>query len=104
MLRGSVGSSLTASTDGQWESRYRKFGWLRNYALLHLQDELAALQDELVEFDKWDFRDGDQKRLVSRRLDYGRPDSRRKEIVAAVHCKLREYGTLTTSFQSGLLG
>ena len=56
-----------------------------------------------MEFDKWDFRDGDQKRLVSRRLDYERPDSRRKEIIAAIHCKLREYGTLTASFQSGLL-
>lgn len=85
------------------QSRYRKFGWLRNYALLHLQDELAALQDELVEFDKWDFRDGDQRRLVSRRLDYERPDSRRKEIIASVHSKLEEYGTLTASFQSGLL-
>ena len=48
-----------------------------------------------MEFDKWDFRDGDQKRLVSRRRDYGRPDSRRREIIAAVHCKLKEYGTLT---------
>ena len=85
------------------QSRYRKFGWLRNYALLHLQDELAALQDELVDFDKWDFRDGDQKRLISRRLDYGRPDSRRREIIAAVHSKLKEYGTLTISSQSGFI-
>ena len=77
-----------------------KFGWLRNYALLHLQDELAALQDELVGFDQWDFRDGDPRRLVSRRLDYDRRDSRRREIVAAMHCKLKEYGTLTTSFHS----
>ena len=84
-------------------SRYRKFGWLRNYALLHLQDELAALQHELVEFDKWEFRDGDQKRLVSRRLDYERADSRRKEIVASVHSKLKEYGTLTASLQFGLI-
>ncbi|KAL9075474.1 MAG: hypothetical protein Q9161_001546 [Pseudevernia consocians] len=70
---------------------YRKFGWLRNYALLHLQDELVALQHELAEFDKWEFRDGDQRRLLSRRLDYERPDSIRKEIVAKVHSKLKEY-------------
>lgn len=84
-------------------SRYRKFGWLRNYALLHLQDELAALQHQLVEHDKWEFRDGEQKRLVSRRLDYERPDSVRREIVASVHSKLKEYGTLTGSFQSVLV-
>lgn len=72
-------------------SIYRKFGWLRNYALLHLQDELAALQHQLVEHDKWEFRDGEQKRLVSRRLDYERPDSVRREIVASVHSKLKEY-------------
>lgn len=70
---------------------YRKFGWLRHYSLLHLQDELAALQDELVDFDKWEFRDGDPKQLVSRRLDYERPNSRRKEIIASVHSKLKEY-------------
>ena len=75
--------------------RFRKFGWLRNYALLHLQDELAALEDELGDFDKWNFRDGDPRLLVSRRLDYGRPDSRRREIMASVHSKLKEYGTLT---------
>ena len=76
-------------------SRYRKFGWLRNYDLLHMQDELAALQNDLVKFDKWEFRDGDQRRLVSRRLDYEYPDSRRKEIITAVHRKLQEYGALT---------
>lgn len=70
---------------------FRKFGWLRNYALLHLQDELAALEDELADFDKWNFRDGDPRLLVSRRLDYGRPDSRRPEIMASVHSKLKEY-------------
>ena len=75
--------------------RYRKFGWLRNYALLHLQDELAALEDELADFDRWDFSDGDPRRLVSRRVDYERPDSRRREIMAIVHSKLKEYGTLT---------
>ena len=91
------------NTDSEIQSRFRKFGWLRNYALLHRQDELAALQDELVDFDKWDFRDGDQKRLVSRRLDYERPDSRRREIIANVHCKLKEYGTLTVSSLSGLI-
>ena len=91
------------NTDSEIKSRFRKFGWLRNYALLHRQDELAALQDELVDFDKWDFRDGDQKRLVSRRLDYERPDSRRREIIATVHCKLKEYGTLTVSSLSGLI-
>ena len=51
-----------------------------------------------MDHDKWDFRDGDYKRLMSRRLDYERPDSRRKEIMATVHGKLKEYGTLTVFF------
>ena len=73
--------------------RYRKFGWLRNYALLFLQDELAHLQEELKGLDKWEFRDGNQTLLVSRRHDV-RPNSYRKEVIAAVHSKLKEYGIL----------
>lgn len=73
---------------------YRKFGWLHNYALLHLQDELAELQAELERLDEWEFKDGDLTRLVSRRLDYGRPKAPRRELMRKIHAKLAEYGML----------
>lgn len=76
---------------------YRKFGWLHNYALLHLQDELAELQDDLETLDKWDFSDGNPTLLVSRRLDYERHESIRKEIMAKLHDKLAQYGKLRLS-------
>ena len=71
---------------------YKKFGWLHNYALLHLQDELNELQEELESFDQWEDRDGEPRRLTSRRLDYGRPESRRRELMISIHQKLQQYG------------
>ncbi|KAL2042159.1 hypothetical protein N7G274_005347 [Stereocaulon virgatum] len=70
---------------------YRKFGWLRNYALLHLQDELVDLQQQLERLDKWEFRDGDYKKLLSRRKDYARDDSLRRNLVSKIHSKLAQY-------------
>lgn len=79
---------------------YRKFGWLHNYALLHLQDELTELQDELESLDEWEFSDGNPTMLNSRRLDYDRPRSRRKELVASLHAKLAQYGELRAEHSS----
>ena len=56
----------------------RKFGWLHNYALLYLQDELVEQQDEIESFDRWESRNGDPTKLVSRRKDHAFRDSRRK--------------------------
>jgi hypothetical protein len=75
---------------------YRKFGWLRNYALLHLQDELVDFQQQLERLDKWEFRDGDYKKLLSRRKDYARDDSLRRKLVSKIHSKLAQYGKLAT--------
>ena len=61
-----------------------------------------TLQDELTIFDKWELRDGDLKRLTSHRMDYESQDSRRKEIMAAVHEKLKEYGMTTILLHSRL--
>ena len=71
---------------------YKKFQWLHNYALLHLQDELSELQAELEAFDQWEDRDGEPRRMASRRLDYGRRDSRRRELMGQIHQKLEQYG------------
>ena len=71
---------------------YRKFGWLHNYALLYLQDELVQQQDEMESFDKWESRNGDPTKLVSRRKDHAFRESRRKELVAKLQVKLAQYG------------
>lgn len=70
---------------------YKKFGWLRNYALLHLQDELVELQQRLERLDKWEDKDGDYKKLLSRRKDYVKDDSGRKTLVNEIHSKLAQY-------------
>jgi len=73
-------------------SIYRKFGVLHNYDLLYLQDELAEIQDDLEDLDRWEFSDGEPKRLISRRKDDSFQDSRRKELVSKLHNKLAQYG------------
>ena len=72
---------------------YRKFGWLHHYALLHLQDGLVEIQEELERLDTWESERGDPSKLVSRRIDYAYKDSRRKELVERLHDKLAQYGT-----------
>ena len=71
---------------------FRKFGWLHNYALLYLQDDLAQQQDELERFDKWEHEKGNPTKLVSRRIDQSFHNSRRKELVDKLHVTLKQYG------------
>ena len=70
----------------------RKFGFLHNYALLYLQDELVEIQEDLERLDRWEFSDGDPKKLISRRRDSAVSDSRRQELIATLHAKLKQYG------------
>ena len=70
---------------------FRKFGWLHNYVLLDLQDELQDLEDRLEKHDKnVNEADGD-RRLRSRRLDAVSANSRCK-LVSIIHKKLTKYG------------
>ena len=71
---------------------FRKFGWLHNYALLYLQDELVQQQDEIESFDRWESRNGDPSKLVSRRKDNAFRESRRKEPVGKLQVTLAQYG------------
>lgn len=75
---------------------FRKFGWLHNYALLYLQDELVQQQDELERFDRWEHKAGDPTKLVSRRKDQSFHNSRRKELVGKLQAKLAQYGELAS--------
>lgn len=72
----------------------RKFGFLHKYALLYLQDELVEIQEDLERLDRWEFSDGDPKKLISRRRDRAVGDSRRQELIAKLHVKLKQYGKL----------
>ncbi|KAM0797866.1 hypothetical protein BDR22DRAFT_427517 [Usnea florida] len=78
---------------------FRKFGWLHNYALLYLQDELAQQQDELESFDQWEHDKGNPTKLVSRRLDQSFHKSRRKELVDKLHVTLTRYDELLLRMQ-----
>ena len=75
---------------------YRKFGWLHNRALLDIQDELSELEHELQYLDEYDFKDGDEVRLISRRYDYGllgtEKHSDRRNLINQIKEKLKEYG------------
>ncbi|MCJ1459939.1 hypothetical protein MMC28_010318 [Mycoblastus sanguinarius] len=74
---------------------YRKFGWLHNRALLDIQDELSELEHELQYLDEYDFKDGDEVRLISRRYDYGllgtEKHSDRRNLINQIKEKLKEY-------------
>lgn len=72
---------------------YRKFGWLHARVLLHYQDELAELEDELELLDEFHFRNAPD-RLTSRRKDDTMRGARRKEIVQKINEKLADYGEL----------
>lgn len=72
---------------------YRKFGWLHNRILLHLQDELVDLEDELENLDNWEAMTGNPKKLVCRRLDDAAPEkSERRLLLKRCNDKLAEYG------------
>lgn len=88
---------------------FRRFGWLRKYALLILQDELVELETDLHNFDNWEFASGDKRKLISRRDDQALSrnnadnasgedcTSERKELVDQIHAKLEQYGKLCKS-------
>lgn len=78
---------------------FRKFGWLHNYSLLYLQDELVQQQDEIERFDRWESKNGDPAKLVSRRKDHAFRESRRKELVGKLHIKLAQYDELLLRMQ-----
>ena len=71
---------------------YRKFGWLHNRVLLQLQDELQVLEDDLMRLDTLEPTRSNPVYQQSRRVDYGRPNSQRRAILADVKGKLDEYG------------
>ena len=77
-------------------SIYRKFGWMHNRILLHLQDELADLEGQLEDLDKWEAQSGNPTKLLCRRLDESVPEeSERRKLLELCRKKLEEYGEST---------
>ena len=70
---------------------YRKFGWLHNRFLLHLQDELQVLENNLLSFDKFEATRGNPRFQQSCRLDNGRQNSKRRAMLTDIKAKLDEF-------------
>lgn len=81
---------------------YRKFGWLHNSVLLHLQDELAGLEEDLKALDRHEFQD-DETKLLSRRLDDALVGSTRIELLKRISCKPSECGRVSCSVVLAML-
>ena len=80
----------------------RKFGELHLRVLLHRQDELVEMEEELEYLDKADYKD-DYRKLRSRRRDYA-IDSNRKNLLIKIEKKLKEYGVVYPAFRIMKLG
>ena len=72
---------------------YRKFGWLHNRILLHLQDELVELEEQLQGLDEWEALTGNPTKLLCRRLDDAAPDALRRNLLKECSEKLEKYST-----------
>jgi hypothetical protein len=76
---------------------FRRFGWLRCRALLHLQDELQVLEDELRILDSEHGRTN-PNRLISKRFDedqaWHQDTSERKAIMMEINSRLKDYDNL----------
>ena len=74
-------------------SIYRKFGWLHNRVLLHLQAELAKLEFDLQMMDDNQAESREFKERVGLMSD-GREKARKKETLTEIKTKLAEYDDL----------
>lgn len=72
---------------------YRRYGWERNRLLLHKQDAIAALSDELKALDDQHSQECPD-RLYSRRKDEAEQPCQRSEILERLAVQLKEYDDL----------
>lgn len=78
---------------------YRKFGWLHNRLLLHLQDELQVLEEELLRFDRDEAINSNPVLQRCRRKDDGRPESKRLTMLKLIKETLGEYDEILFRLQ-----
>lgn len=97
--RLSQSSSDRSSTDAHVVPLYRKFEGLNHRILLHLQDELAEMEEELRVLDEYIVQTGQaafesEARPASRRADArygGEVHYRRTELLGKIFLKLGQY-------------
>lgn len=84
---------IAADIDGRL---YRRFSWARNRLLLHRQDEISELEEQLAKLDDDDSKgdDVDSFRLLSRRFDEEDVDCRRRKLLDRLGDVLKEYDDL----------
>lgn len=73
-------------------ANYRRFGYLRNRALLQRQDELCVLQERLETLDDED-KEKEPLNLQSRERDEKYNSTRRRELIYEIEAKLNVYGS-----------
>lgn len=84
---------------------YRRFGLVHARLLLHKQDQLRRMEDDLLEMDKLDSRSDDGRRcLRSRMMDEARKPHEhgresRNELLERIEKKTIEYGMLQPRFE-----
>ena len=72
---------------------FRKYGWLHNFALLELQDELQQLEGLLEKCLKREEEYGYKPHLSSRRLDMkSNKKNSREGLMTKIKAKLVQYG------------
>ena len=79
---------------------YRRFGYLRNRALLYVQDELVHLERQLAAMDDADAAE-EPYRLASRSWD-AEDDPKRKVLMTEIKARLKEYDELLVREQATL--
>lgn len=80
----------------------RRFGWLNSRVLLYRQDELAQLEETLIDMDDEDNTYKDGLTLKSRREDDIRKDIEeqhsRKTLINEIDTKLKEYREFSSPY------
>lgn len=94
--RGYPRQAAFQSSESSW-SIYRAFNYLHARVILELQDDLRDLESQLKRLDNSDFKNGDERRLMSRKDDrrYAKRDNAkvaRVELLEKIRTKLINYG------------
>ena len=87
-----LSSYIATDIDGRL---YRRYAYLRNRLLLHKQDQLAELEEQLDKLDATHAADDeDFYRLCSRRFDDEDKESKRRKLIKQIDDVLKEYDDL----------
>ncbi|RJE21892.1 hypothetical protein PHISCL_05777 [Aspergillus sclerotialis] len=108
---GLLASHLTSSDDFDHTPLYRRFENLNHRVLLHLQDEIAQMEEDLHVLDEYEEvhraaeaeHQGTKVMLASRRMDahaqvYSSLHYRRQELIGAIIQKTEQYNNALTAY------